>query len=201
MSQAIIVSHFGFLSFSMTRFGRDKNNHYVFFIQRPWPCTTDPCTAHFLPMNLDLPKWPLDKIMTHIQVRSNLCMKLEICTVLPLEKYWPDTTAQTDGPGETYLPKNVAVLGCNNQYALMCNYRCVDGVGSRSILRLFTPSTQLDEGVVVEDSTNSFFTPTMQLDEVGIVMHIVESRLLRGEPPPCELHAMFTNLWKSRVGG
>lgn len=28
----------------------------------------------------------------------------------------------------------------------MCNYRCVDGVGSRSILRLFTPSTQLDEG-------------------------------------------------------
>lgn len=76
----------------------------------------------------------------------------------------------------------------------MCNYRCVDGVGSRSILRLFTPSTQLDEGVVVEDSTNSFFTPTMQLDEVGIVMHIAESRLLRGEPPPCGLHAMFTNL-------
>lgn len=76
----------------------------------------------------------------------------------------------------------------------MCNYRCVDGVGSRSILRLFIPSTQLDEGVVVEDSTNSFFTPTMQLDEVGIVMHIVESRLLRGEPPPCELHTMFTNL-------
>lgn len=127
--------------------------------------------------------------------------EVRICTVLPLEKNWPDTTAQTDGQGESYLPKNVAVLGCNNQYALMCNYRCVDGVGSRSILRLFIPSTQLDEGVVVEDSTNSFFTPTMQLDEVGIVMHIVESRLLRGEPPPCELHAMFTNLWKSRVGG
>lgn len=127
--------------------------------------------------------------------------EVRICTVLPLEKYWPDTTAQTDGPGETYLPKNVAVLGCNNQYALMCNYRCVDGVGSRSVLRLFTPSTQLDEGVVVEDSTNSFFTPTMQLDEVGIVMHIAESRLLRGEPSPCGLHAMFTNLWKSRVGG
>lgn len=58
----------------------------------------------------------------------------------------------------------------------------------------FSPLPQLDEGVVVEDSTNSFFNPAMQLDEVGIVMHIAESRLLRGELSPCGLHAMFTNL-------
>lgn len=77
---------------------------------------------------------------THSGQKQSL-YEVRICTVLPLEKYWPDTTAQTDGPGETYLSKNVAVLGCNNQYALMCNYKCVDGVGSRSILRFFTPST------------------------------------------------------------
>lgn len=70
------------------------------------------------------------------------------------------------------------------------NYRCVDGVESRS--ELLTP--QLGDGGVVRDSTKSFLTPSIKLDEGGVVMDITESRLLRGEPSPSGLHAMFTNL-------
>lgn len=86
-----------------------------------------------------------------------------------------------------------AIIDTTNVFPMYnLNYRCVDGVESRS--ELLIPSTQLGDGGVVMDSTKSFLTPSTKLDEGGVVMDITESRLFRGEPSPSGFHAMFTNL-------